>query len=222
MRLQRRAWVFFSRERDRSQEVNVEGPRRILQGRMSASSSWDAIDKYFFEEESGTNTGMVVEARPGGELVLVDKQAASETAIGHAAQGRMAAINPTATKEEIAAIKKIDPDNVENWTPVDIESIHGLQFRFHSRLQNPGYFTFLALKIGDREWRIAPIHPDIEDLMGHPHHMVECSIGGHKIPVICGPGGRPATSLREARDFAYKWSARIEGLLSSKKPRQSQ
>jgi hypothetical protein len=186
-----------------------------------AGSGWDEIDQYFADEEGGKSTGMSLEARPGGEMVLIDKNRAGETQIGNAAQGRMAA-NPKATSDELRAIRNIDPTNIEQWTPKEFGSIRGLEFRFKSRLAQPGYFKFLVLKTGNDAWRIAPLHPNMDDLFGHRHHMVSTNIGGENVPVICGPGGKAAASLKEARDFAYKWSTYIEGILSGRSPRHSQ
>jgi hypothetical protein len=200
-------------------EVSLLG--KVAQGRM-AGAGWDEIDQYFADEEGGRSTGMSLEARPGGEMVLVDKNRAGETQIGNAAQGRMAAANPKATLEELRVIRVLDPTNIEQWTPREFGSIRGLEFRFRSRLPEPGYFKFLVLKTGSDAWRIAPLHPNMDDLFGHRHHMVSASIGGESVPVICGPGGRAASSLKEARDFAYKWSTYIEGILSGRSPRHSQ
>lgn len=61
----------------------------IAQGRM-AGSGWKEIDTYFAELEEGNNSGKTIEARPGGEIVIVDKGLATEAEIGSAAQGRMA------------------------------------------------------------------------------------------------------------------------------------
>lgn len=61
----------------------------VAQGRM-AGSGWDEIDAYFADAENGAATGKSIEARPGGELVVVDKNEATEASIGAAAQGRMA------------------------------------------------------------------------------------------------------------------------------------
>jgi hypothetical protein len=206
-------------------ESGSEGRARLLgnvaQGRM-AGAGWDEIDRYFADEEGGRPTGMSLEARPGGEMVLVDKNRAGETQIGNTAQGRMAAANPRATPDELRTLRSIDPTNIENWVPREFGSIRGLEFRFSSRLAKPGYFKFLVLKTGNDTWRIAPLHPNMDDLFGHRHHMVSATIGGELVPVICGPGGRAATSLKEARDFAYKWSTYIEGILSGRSPRHSQ
>lgn len=130
-------------------------------------------------------------------------------------------MNPEADQAEIAEIKRLDPDNVERWTRRQFGALRGMEFRFNARFPNPGYFRFLALK-SPSGWSVSPLHPNIDTRTGHDHHLVTRRIGGQEVPVICGPDGREATSLREAREFAVKWSVYIEGKLNNLQPRQSQ
>lgn len=129
-------------------------------------------------------------------------------------------MNPEASTKEIAEIKRLDPENVEGWARREFGSIRGMEFRFAARFKNPGYFRFLAIK-SPSGWSVAPLHPNIDSRTGHTHHLVNRAIGGTVVPVICGPGGREAATLREARDFAVKWSVYIEGMLNNIRPRHS-
>jgi hypothetical protein len=82
-------------------------------------------------------------------------------------------------------------------------------WRFHLRPLTGGpLFKFLAFRSpqdGGR-FRIWPIEPNFDAHFGHKPHMITTTVGGQKVPVLCGPGGRAAATLAEARLYAAKWA----------------
>jgi hypothetical protein len=53
---------------------------------------------------------------------------------------------------------------------------------------------------------------------GHARHMIRAHVGGRLIPVICGPGGRPAKDLTMVRTHAAKWMAYTSARMARRNP----
>ena len=108
-----------------------------------------------------------------------------------------------------------DPNGVEHWEWAETSLLHGWKWRMRPE---PGAdeFVFLAFASpGDGfRYRVFPIKPNCDLLQGHFPHMVGATVGGVRIPVICGPGGGAAESISEARAHAAKWMLYIYLALS--------
>lgn len=180
---------------------------RIPQERMAAAS-WDQIAQALRSAEEGRPGGADVELRPGGHLVLTDRGKDVQP-VSQLPQDRMAAASTGPSQADVNELRRLDPANTEQWSPVRTDLIAGWTFRLTPPIADQAQFVFFAFRSpsdGDA-FRIAVLQPDMDAEFGHVPHMIRAYVGGKKIPVICGPGGRPAGDLAEVRTHAAKWMA---------------
>lgn len=199
---------------------------QAARGRMAGERSdpWANVDAWFTKQERGATPSQDLVMQPGGHMVLFDKGAEPDRGqvIGQVARGRMASQAPAWdaewTRDEFEEVRKIDPDRREGWQPKRFGSVIGLQFEIGNPagFANPSYFKFLLIKEPGTGWWIAPLHPNVDALQGHRHHMISRRVHGHEIPILCGPEGKPASSIAVARQFAGKWAFYIGSLLNSR------
>jgi hypothetical protein len=183
-----------------------EPESRIPQGRMAAAS-WDQIAQALRDAEDGRPGRSDVELR-GGQLVLTDRDKGSQP-VSRLPQERMAAVNVPPSQADVAELRRLDPDNAEQWSPVLTDLVAGWTFRLSPLVPGQQQFVFFAFRSPSdgNAFRIAVLQPDMDSEFGHTPHMVRAYVGGKKIPVICGPDGRPAQNLAEVRTHAGKWMA---------------
>jgi len=184
-----------------------------------AATSWDEIAHALRSAEQGSPGGTDVELRPGGQLVLVYEEHRLEAQpLSRLPQDRMAATNAGPSSADVAVLRRLDPANMESWTPMETDLVSGWMFQMTPPVPGQAQFVFLAFRSPSdaNAFRIAVLEPDMDAEFGHKPHMIRVHVGGRKIPVICGPEGRPARDLAEVRTHAAKWMAytsrRIAGL----------
>lgn len=176
--------------------------------RMAAvPDAWaDVVRNLRAAEEGADHEDVVMNA--GGSLEVVTP-GQERRELSKLPQERMAGDgNPEPNLDEVTDVMTIDPDRTEQWTPVQTGLLNGWKFRLRPE-QGASEFVFLAFRSPDDDdnFRIFVIKPDVDDEYGHRPHMISVTVGGEKIPVICGPNGRPARTLAEARAHAGKWMA---------------
>ena len=201
----------------------VQPVSRIPRGRMAAAS-WDEIAQALRNAEEGKSRGADVELHPGGELVLVFSEYGREAQpVSRLPQERMAAVNTGPSAEDVAILRRLDPGNTESWSPMQTGLIAGWTFRMTPPVPGQGQFVFLAFRSPSdgNAFRISVLHPDMDAEFGHLPHMIRTYVGGQRIPVICGPDGRPAADLAEVRTHAAKWMAYTSARMAGLNPRFS-
>ncbi len=191
---------------------------RIPQARMAAGS-WEEIAQELRNVEEGKRGWADVELRPGGQLVLAGRGKDTQP-VSRLPQGRMAAANVGPTEADVTVLRHLDPDNAEQWSPVLTDLIAGWTFRLTPPFAGQGQFVFLAFRSPSdgNAYRIAVLHPDMDAEFGHIPHMIRAHVGGQRIPVICGPDGRPAADLAEVRTHAAKWMAYTSARMAGRNP----
>jgi hypothetical protein len=118
----------------------------------------------------------------------------------------MAATNPAPHSRDIGDLHRLDPANVEHWTPTTAGLLNGWKFQLCPEPGAPAYVFFAFRSPQDsNNFRVFVIRPVMDAEFGHGPHMIATMVGGTRIPVICGPTGRAALSLAEARGHAAKW-----------------
>lgn len=184
----------------------MAGERSSINGGEAGASSWDEIAEYMRSLENGSKDGDIIMG-PGGELTVLGPSTQSLGPRSRLPKERMAALKPTISIDDVEEIRRIDPHNVEGWTPVQSELLDG--WRFSLQVVPSGYqFVFLAFRSpndGGR-WRIWVLRPNADEQFGHEPHMIATYLNGERIPVICGAGGRANCSLAEVRVNAGKWA----------------
>ncbi len=172
----------------------------------SQVTGWDEIVRNLRESEAGRGE-QDVEMRPGGTLEVSTPEQTSRP-LSQLPKERMAGLNAPPRSADIDEVKDIDPQNVEQWTPVQTGLLNGWKFRLRPE---PGAdeFVFLAFRSPQDSnlFRIFVVKPNVDRLYGHQPHMISTTVGGEHIPVICGPEGRAARTLADARVHAGKWMA---------------
>lgn len=143
-----------------------------------------------------------------GALKSVEADGPLHSNISKLPNERMAGAVPLPTSAEMAEVRGLDPQRAERWEPVQTSVLNGWRFQLEPY---PGMvFKFLAFRnpSDGNLFRIWVISPDRDDprWQGHNNHMIKVTIGGERIAVLCGPGGRAAPSLTQARLFAAKWA----------------
>jgi len=125
--------------------------------------------------------------------------------------------------EDAALLRRLDPGNAEDWNPVLTTRITGWTFQLTSPFPGQRPFIFFAFRSPSdgNAFRIAVLEPDMDTEYGHAPHMIRAYVGGRAVPVICGPGGRPAVDLAEVRTHAAKWAAYTSALMAGRNPRFS-
>jgi hypothetical protein len=124
---------------------------------------------------------------------------------------------------DVEILRRLDPSNTEHWNPVRTEHLSGWTFWLTPPFSGQQPFGFLAFRSPSdgNAYRIAALEPVMDTEYGHAPHMISVHIGGRTIPVICGPGGRPARNLAEVRTHAAKWMAYTSARMSGRNPRFS-
>jgi hypothetical protein len=192
----------------RDAEIRQVPPKvisRLPKERMAGTTSWEVIQSTLRADEEGVNTGADVVVIPGGELALT--QAGTTSTVSRLPQSRMAAATPGPRSSDVNELRQLDPKNVESWTPVKTGLVSGWTFRLRppvSRQRDFVFFTFRSPSDGNA-FRISPLYPNKDGEYGHSPHMIETTVGGQSIPIICGPDGAPAVTLAEVRTHAAKW-----------------
>lgn len=188
--------------------------------RMAAGEDWATIVATLRAQESGRATPTDIVVRPGGALGQVP--AGLTTEHGHTVsklpQERMATVVPGPTATDAEEISLLDPSNIECWTPVWRGGFGAWTFEMVPPIRGQLRFTFLVFRSPSdgNALRISPLYPNLDDEFGHEPHMITVRLGGERVPVICGPGGRAARTFAEVRGDAAKWmvfqSYRLAGL----------
>jgi hypothetical protein len=166
--------------------------------------AWSDIVRNLNNAEEGRRHDEVT-MLPGGTLEVTKPGQASRP-LSRLPQERMAGFNPGPSAADVNDVMAIDPDRVEHWTPQQTGLLNGWKFRLRPERGAPEY-VFLAFRspADGNLFRIFVVKPDVDSLYGHRPHMIKTVVGGQEIPVICGPDGRAARTLAEARTFAGKW-----------------
>ena len=121
---------------------------------------------------------------------------------------------------DVEILRRLDPGNAEDWTPVRTGRITGWTFRLMPPFAGQRPFVFFAFRSPSdgNAFRIAVLEPDMDTEYGHAWHMIRAYVGGRPVPVICGPGGRPARDLAQVRTHAAKWMAYTAARMSGRNP----
>ena len=132
----------------------------------------------------------------------------------------MSSAPPGPSPADVEIMRLLDPSNTENWTPVRTEHLSGWTFRLTPPFAGQRPFAFFAFRSpsDDNAFRIAVLEPVMDAQYGHAPHMISVHVGGRPIPVICGPGGRPARDLAEVRTHAAKWMAYTSARMAGRNP----
>lgn len=191
-------------------------PTSSLPEDRMAGSSWDEVARAVREAEQGNRSRDVV-IRPGGQIDIVDGGSAQTRS--QLPTERMAG-KPRITIEDVAEVRRLDPDNRERWQPTYTTILDGWRFRL--RPHHAGItFTFLAFRSPNDSglWRLWVVSPNSDHYRGHDDHMVSAVVNGSSIPVICAArGAAPARSLAEARAMAAKWALYTQRRLWGQRP----
>lgn len=184
--------------------------------RMAADKSWNQVAEELRAAEEGTQRRDVV-MNPGGQMEVVTDGIARPAS--RLPQQRMAG-KPYVTFADLDELKRLDTDNTEDWTPVYTASLDGWKFRLRPHPDGET-FVFVTFRSPHEsgKWRLWVLHPNMDDRFGHEPHMVNITLDGQVIPVICGaPGAAPANSLAEARTMAGKWAVYTQRKLLGQDP----
>ncbi|HPB72532.1 MAG TPA: hypothetical protein PLX71_06100 [Phycicoccus sp.] len=134
---------------------------------------------------------------------------------------RMAGHTPDPSVSEAEQVMRLDPERLEKWEPVHTSVLNGWRFQL-TPIPGGVTFKFLAFRnpSDGNQFRLWVISPDMdsETLYGHRNHMVSVTIGGQRIAVLCGPGGRAAPDLATARTDAAKWALYIARRIAGQRP----
>ncbi|MFI6779284.1 hypothetical protein [Nocardia sp. NPDC050412] len=179
-------------------------PTSQLPPARMAGPDWAQITRQLRQAEVGA-PGTDVMLRPGGQPELIDPYGQA-TQLSRLPAERMAAINQAPHSSDIGDLSRLDPDNVEQWTPTTAGLLNGWKFRLRPESGAPEYVFFAFRNPQDsNNFRVFVIEPNMDDQFGHGPHMIATVVGVDRIPVICGPTGRAAATLEEARLHAAKW-----------------
>lgn len=181
-----------------------------------AGDDWQNVFAQIRAEEEGRGGNNSVHVAPGGGLEVRPTSDAAGRPISTVPKVRMAA-----TTAEAEELRRLDPRNVEEWTPV--RSAGGRVDGWRFRLKDPfadRYFVFLTFRNPSRRnlWDVSPILPVMDNRLGHGPHMITTTMGSETVPIICGPGGEPAPSLTAVRGVAAKWMAYTAAKLAGRNP----
>lgn len=162
------------------------------------------ISQELARADEGT-PGTDVVMREGGQPEVIDSQGQA-IPVSRLPAERMAAVNPAPHSRDIGRVRWLDPDNVERWTPVIAGALNGWTCELQPQDGAPKYLFFAFRSPADsNNFRVAVLRPNMDNQFGHRPHMIFTVVGGQRIPVICGPLGRAAADLEEARAHAVKW-----------------
>ena len=189
---------------------------------MADDDSWDKIVQALRDAEECRPGPADVELRPGGQLVLTGRGREPQP-LSRLPRSRMAA-NQAPAAENIDALRQLDPGNDEQWTPVLGDQISGWAFQMIPPFVGQPPFVFFAFRSPSdgNAYRVAVLEPDMDHEYGHRWHMIATYVGGRRVPVICGPHGKPAKDLATVRVHAAKWMAYVSSLFAGRRPGFSQ
>ena len=182
------------------------------------SPSWDEVNHMLGVAERGGKGMVDVGVTPGGALQLYS--AGITRPLSKLPNDIMAAVTVGPRPADVDELRRLDPGNDEGWTPVDTTWLSGWKFSFQSPIEGQPPFEFLAFKSPSEGgwWRISVLRPNLDRELGHRPHHINIPVGSREVPVLCGPGGRPASSLAEVRVFAAKWMVYTSGRLAGLRP----
>ena len=182
-------------------------------------AGWGQAKEVIAANEQGDNgTRLVV--RPGGALdIASNSDVNSDGTSATILPGDRMSASGTNLAQDLRSLEQLDPANEENWTVVAPPWLNDKAWTFEMKPpHHSGVFKFLTFRDPTRssQWQLSPVYPVKDDSYGHEPHMVSTQIGGVKVPVICGPGGRTHQTLSAVRGAAAKWthypSAEVGGL----------
>lgn len=180
----------------------------------------DQISMWPYVTEGGETVYMTDEdaLREGAQDVTMSSDGTIQTSVRSGGvrvpvsvlpQERMAASVPEPRLDEAREVMTLDPSRLEQWSPVKTSVLNGWRFQL-TPLAGGQTFKFLAFRnpADGNMFRIWVISPDMDspDFVGHKNHMVGVTVGGERIAVLCGPGGKAAKDLATARAYAAKWA----------------
>lgn len=173
---------------------------------MAAADSWDAIATTLRDNERG-KTANDVDLLPGGHLVVTNAAGKPAGTRSRLPNEVMAAVNNSPSEADVALLRRLDPDNVEQWTPVVRTFVAGWTFRMTPSVANPPTFRFFTFRspADGNHWRTALLEPNMDREYGHKPHMIKTIVGGVEIPILCGPLGAARQDLAAVRTDAAKW-----------------
>lgn len=211
--------------------TSARGPAaftRLPEARMAADDSvaggsWEEIVQALRTAEEGRPGAAEVQLRPGGQLVLTSRERDPQP-LSRLPKSRMAAVNHGPSIEDVDALRQLDPANAEQWSLVLTSQICGWAFQMSPPFAGQPPFVFFAFRSPSdgNAYRIAVLEPDMDDEYGHRWHMIATHVGGRRVPVICGPSGKPAKDLATVRLHAAKWMIYVSALLAGHAPGFSQ
>jgi hypothetical protein len=172
--------------------------------RLAGGPDWNRIIDALSEGERGAAVDVPkIGVKPGGEMVILD-QRQSQQPLSTVPRERLAA--GRATRADLAEARREDPHDAECWRFIDDPNIPGLRFTMTGTGHRFDFFCVRSPAHGGR-WLLTVLQPNLDDLIGHDHHMVTASIGGETTPIVCGPGGRfNYASLSDIRGVAAKFA----------------
>lgn len=194
-------------------QAETEGgskPISVLPNDRMAGQGWDAVAETMSDNENRTGNSEV-EMKPGGamEVHRPGRAGKPDTSrpLSVLPQDRMAA-KPTISFSDTDEIRRIDPTNVENWTPVYTSALDGWKFTLVPK-SGGVKFVFIAFRSPNDSgmWRIWVLRPNFDrEKLGHKPHLITARVNNNDIPVICGPRGEATRTLAQARLVAGKWA----------------
>jgi hypothetical protein len=122
------------------------------------------------------------------------------------------------TSADATEISRLDPDNLEHWTPVWHGGFGGWTFEMTPPIRGQHRFKFLVFRSPSdgSALRIAPVRPPLGPQCGRELRTIIVRFGGQEVPVISASAGRPGRSFADARGDAAQWmvytSYRLAGL----------
>ena len=211
-----------------AEEITSPASAASAEARMAADdsaegSSWDEIVRALRAAEEGKPGATEVQLRPGGQLVLTGRERDPQP-LSRLPRSRMAAMDEGPSAGDVHALRQLDPANTEQWSPVVTSQISGWAFQMSPPLAGQPDFVFFAFRSPSdgNAYRVAVLEPDMDDEYGHLWHMIATHVGGRRIPVICGPSGKPAKDLATVRLHAAKWMTYVSAMLAGRAPGFSQ
>src|SRR5205823_6195321 len=96
-------------------------------------------------KEDGRSTGAEVVLQPGGRLEIRTEDEEPRP-LSKLPEGRMAASTTSPSLEDVETLRRLDPQNIEGWEPVDTGDLEG--WVFHLTPPEPGQpgFAFFAFR----------------------------------------------------------------------------
>lgn len=174
-------------------------PREVLAG----GQDWNRIVGAIADAERGEASDVEVAVKPGGQMEVV--RAGSTHQPLSTVPREILAAGDRASVVDLAEALTHDPQDVEGWRFVDDPKIPGLRFHLAPAGRRFVFFCVRSPLHGGR-WLLTVLAPNLDQLMGHEHHMITKQVGGERIPVVCGPGDSTYSSLAVVRGVATKFA----------------